>query len=117
VPGTEASPRSVAPEAPSAPRTERPRERTRTGAVVTLHVGGLSPESLESRLSEALDRAGVTAVVVDFDSAEFVEDRASRVLHKGLTHADARGVRLELRASRPGAQRWLRRHRLPGGEP
>jgi hypothetical protein len=52
------------------------------------------------------------------DAASFLDDDVAPVLRRARATADAIGVRLILRATRTGPQRWLRRHGFgeTGGE-
>lgn len=108
--------RSARPEPPDE-RAAPARAEKGPSATLTMHIGGIAPDEVAQRFADALAKPGVGAVRVDLDSAEYVDDAVAAVLHRALASARSAGIAIELRASRPGAQRWLRRHRLPGGEP
>ncbi len=84
-------------------------------AVVRFSTGDLA--ALASEIRNALRARGLSRLTVDLDDAEFIDDDVAPVLHRAVVLAEARDIVLELRATRPGAQRWLRRNRLRGGEP
>ncbi|HWN67748.1 MAG TPA: hypothetical protein VNM90_08905, partial [Haliangium sp.] len=51
-------------------------------------------------------------VVVDLDGADLLGEDAAAVLRRAQRAARAAGTDLQVRAARPGARRWLRRHGL-----
>lgn len=51
-------------------------------------------------------------VIVDLDGATFLGDAAAAVLRRAQRAARAAGAEVQVRATRPGARRWLRRHGL-----
>jgi hypothetical protein len=89
-------------------------KKSASEAVVRFSKG--EPDALASEIRRALRAPGLTRLTVDLDDAEFIEDDFAPVLHRAVALAEARGIVLELRATRPGAQRWLRRNRLRGGD-
>lgn len=74
-------------------------------------------ERLARELS-AVMAGGHAPVVVNLDGAAFLGEDAAAVLRRAQSAARAAGTRLQVRATRPGARRWLRRHGLaPDGDP
>jgi hypothetical protein len=73
-----------------------------------------SGERLARELSAAM-AGGHAAVVVDLDGAAFLGEDAAAVLRRAQSAARAAGTELLVRATRPGARRWLRRHGLAPG--
>ncbi len=101
------------------PRHE-PRPRGAAGAHAVWHELGLSGryesgERLARELSAAM-AGGHAAVVVDLDGAAFLGEDAAAVLRRAQSAARAAGTELLVRATRPGARRWLRRHGLAPGD-
>jgi chemotaxis methyl-accepting protein methylase len=73
---------------------------------------------VSAELSARFAVAGLARLVIDLDPAELLGDELAPVLRRARAAARAAGVELELRATRPGAKRWLSRHELPeGNEP
>jgi chemotaxis protein methyltransferase CheR len=70
-----------------------------------------SAERLAREL-RAVMAGGHGRVVVDLDGAELLDDGAAAVLRRAQSAARAAGTDLQVRAVRPGARRWLRRHGL-----
>jgi chemotaxis protein methyltransferase CheR len=70
-----------------------------------------SGERLARELSAAM-AGGHAAVVVHLDGAAFLGEDAAAVLRRAQSAARAAGTKLQVRATRPGARRWLRRHGL-----
>jgi hypothetical protein len=67
--------------------------------------GHLGAEEVAGELAQ---RVGDGLVVIDLDSAEFLEDDIAPVIRR---FAAASG-HVKLRATKPGARRWLLRNRL-----
>jgi chemotaxis protein methyltransferase CheR len=70
-----------------------------------------SSERLASELRAAM-AGGHGRVVVDLDGAELLDEDAAAVLRRAQRAARAAGTDLQMRAVKPGARRWLRRHGL-----
>jgi chemotaxis protein methyltransferase CheR len=70
-----------------------------------------SSERLARELRAAM-AGGHGRVVVDLDGAELLDEEAAAVLRRAQRAARAAGTDLQVRATRPGARRWLRRHGL-----
>jgi len=71
----------------------------------------------DARLSKELSPAlsgSTPRVVVDLDGADYLADDVAAVLRRAAAAAGAAGVELQLRATRPGTRRWLRRNDLAG---
>jgi chemotaxis protein methyltransferase CheR len=123
-PPTPPSAANSAPTQPLAEAAARPRLARRPAApahtqrgpfVVELcgHVDDPAPvaEALTEALAEA--RAHREAgIVVELDGAEFLADPIAILLRRAAAAARAAGVPFTLRATRPGAARWLGRHAL-----
>lgn len=107
---------------PSAPAASTPEPRSRAGSRIerpraitgasTFRVSTSTGSALEAPLDAAMRAPGLAELTVDLDAASFLEDDVAPVLEKARAKAAAAGVRLRLRATRPGTQRWLRRHGL-----
>lgn len=82
-----------------------------------IHVGASTADALATQIASALQTPGVDAITIDLDTADFIDDRAADVLRRARASASDSGVSFELRATRPGVQRWLRRHKLALEEP
>lgn len=95
----------------SAPRID-PAQSSRV-----IHLGAASADALATQIASALQTPGVDALTIDLDTADFIDDRAAEVLRRARLSAAESGVSFALRASRPGVQRWLRRHKLCAEDP
>ncbi len=100
---------------------EKPkRKKTQTAPIeveTTVVVDGQheDPAALGKRVRAAI--AGASArVIVDLDKAEFLGDEVAPVLRRAAAAARAAGLEFELRATRPGPARWLKRHGLEDTE-
>ncbi len=71
---------------------------------------------LPAQIQRALAHRGLDRVTIDLDNATFLGDDVAPLLRRAQAAANAAGIALVLRAARPGAQRWLRRHGLPREE-
>jgi chemotaxis protein methyltransferase CheR len=72
---------------------------------------------LTGELSARLALPGLRTLIVDLDGAELLDDDLAPVLRRASAAARTAGIALELRASRPGARRWLARHHLAEAAP
>lgn len=72
---------------------------------------------LTQALSARLALPGLRALTVDLDGAELLDDDLAPVLRRAAAAARIAGIALALRASRPGARRWLARHGLDEAAP
>ncbi|HVK72762.1 MAG TPA: CheR family methyltransferase [Kofleriaceae bacterium] len=70
------------------------------------------PSRLTAELATALAAPGLRRLTIDLDGADFLADEIATVLRRARAAAATAGVDLELRATRPGPARWLRRHGL-----
>jgi chemotaxis protein methyltransferase CheR len=70
------------------------------------------PRALAADLGRALARPGIGQLVVELDEAELIADEIAPVLRRARAAGEASGVAVRFAAARPGALRWLRRHRL-----
>jgi chemotaxis protein methyltransferase CheR len=101
------------------PRKEVPRKSERPKAKepakvsnATIAISGSDANALSEQIMRALRSRDLSTLTVDLDSAEFLDEKAAAVLRRATAAARAAGVTLELRASRPGTKRWVRRHAL-----
>ncbi|HTJ42084.1 MAG TPA: protein-glutamate O-methyltransferase CheR [Kofleriaceae bacterium] len=102
VPGSKSEPtRSPTP-------TPTPTPPTTTTVSVT------DPELLSGEVTKALARPGIEKLTIDLDRAPFLTDEVAPVLRRARAAAEASGIALAIIATKPGAQRWLRRHKLEG---
>jgi anti-anti-sigma regulatory factor len=85
--------------------------------VSVVRVTATDAAALSAELGAALRAPGLSALTVDLDAATYLEDDAAPVLRRACAVASAGGIELSLRATRPGAKRWLRRNGFDGGEP
>jgi len=84
-----------------------------TVAERTLRItGDADPDRLGADLGAVMAAPGLCRLIVDLDGADFVPDEVAPILRRARAAAGAAGIALELRASRGGARRWLRRHGL-----
>lgn len=93
-----------------APALDRGRGRT-----AVLRLTASEPAALAAEIRGALAAQGLGALTIDLDGADFIEDAIAPVLRRAAAAAEAAGIDLVLRATRPGPQRWLRRNGLGGG--
>ena len=102
----------------SAPASISDSPSPRPAAEVVIHLDGNydEPTRLSNQLASALERAG-DRVLVDLDGVAFLDERAAAILRRAQRTARADGIAIEFRATRTGAQRWLRRHQLDRDEP
>jgi chemotaxis protein methyltransferase CheR len=115
------APRPMLPDMPTQETRARGAAGAHTGRHEVWHELGLSGryesgERLARELSAAM-AGGHAAVVVDLDGAAFLGEDAAAVLRRAQSAARAAGTELLVRATRPGARRWLRRHGLAPGAP
>ena len=79
----------------------------------TLRIAGdCDPDVLTEDLGAAMASPGLKRLTIDLDGADFVPDEVATILRRARAAAGAAGVALELRATRGGTRRWLRRHGL-----
>jgi chemotaxis protein methyltransferase CheR len=100
----------AAPAAPSLPAPRPPAAPAATRLALRGHCDDAAAVAAE--LAQALARPGLGRLVVDLDLAEFLGDAVAPVLRRARAAARASGVEVTFLAARPGARRWLRRHRL-----
>jgi len=74
-----------------------------------------APDRVAAELRAAM-AGGATALLVDLDGAEFLDDSVAPVLRRAAAAAAASGVGFTLAARRPGPRRWLARHGLLGAD-
>jgi chemotaxis protein methyltransferase CheR len=96
------------PPRPSPPLVERTPPPQRHG-VIELR-GTCDPVALAGDIAKQLATPGLARLTIDLDGADLIPDDVAPVLRRARTA----GVAIELRATRAGAQRWLRRHDLDG---
>ncbi len=77
--------------------------------------GQPSARALAADLTVRLGLPGLRALTLDLDGAELLADDLAPVLRRAASAAGTAGVALVLRATRPGARRWLARHQLDSG--
>jgi len=65
---------------------------------------------LTAHLSARLAQPHLESLTIDIDGAELLDDDLVRVLRRARAAAWAAGVAFGVRATRPGAVRWLNRH-------
>ena len=80
-----------------------------------LRVTSAEPSALAADIRAALAQPGLGALTIDLDGADFLDDEVAPVLRRACAAAEAAGIALVIAATRPGPQRWLRRHGLAGG--
>ena len=81
----------------------------------TLRVAGdCDPDAFTAELGAAMRAPGLRRLTIDLDGADFVPDEVAAILRRARAAAGAAGIALELRATRGGPRRWLRRHGLEG---
>lgn len=66
--------------------------------------------SVTAELSARFAQAGLRSLTVDLDGADLLDDDLAPVLRRARAAARTAGIALALRATRPGARRWLARH-------
>ncbi len=66
-------------------------------------------------LTERLGRHGLVRLTIDLDRAELLPDELAPVIRRARAAARAAGIEITLRATRPGAKRWLSRNGLEEG--
>jgi chemotaxis methyl-accepting protein methylase len=76
--------------------------------------GHPSARVITAELSARLGIIGLETLTVDLDDAEMLGDELAQVFRRARAAARAAGITLELRATKPGARRWLARHELDG---
>lgn len=69
-----------------------------------------------AELSARFAQPGLRGLTIDLDGAELLDDDLAPVLRRAKAAARAAGVRVAVRATRPGARRWLSRHGLDEGD-
>jgi chemotaxis protein methyltransferase CheR len=74
--------------------------------------GHPSIDVVTAELMSRLAIAGLRRLVVDLDSVDMLGEELVPVLRRARSAARAAHVELELRATKPGARRWLSRHEL-----
>lgn len=109
-PGPISAPVSTQPRSTSRRSSPRVDPGDRTCRVI--HLGASTADALATQIASALQTPGLDAIVIDLDTADFIDDGAADVLRRARASASASGVSFALRAMRPGVQRWLRRHKL-----
>jgi chemotaxis protein methyltransferase CheR len=107
------APRSPALPHPALPKKEANPQSSRRGNV---HIAVTDSSALRSEVATALSHGGLGALTIDLDAAPFLEDDVAPVLRRACAAAEAAGIRVVLRAERPGAKRWLRRNGLAGDD-
>jgi hypothetical protein len=65
-----------------------------------------------AELSARLGQPGLRSLTIDLDGAELLADDLAPVLRRVCAAGRAAGVAVGLRATRPGARRWLARNGL-----
>jgi anti-anti-sigma regulatory factor len=80
-----------------------------------LFITTLNAAALGAEIRTALSAPGIGVVTIDLDAADYLDDEVAPVLRRAGAAAEHAGIQLLLRATRPGPQRWLRRHGLAGG--
>jgi chemotaxis protein methyltransferase CheR len=65
-----------------------------------------------AELSARFAQPGLRSLTVDLDGADLLGDDLAPVLRRARAAARAAGIALVVRATRPGARRWLSRHGL-----
>jgi chemotaxis protein methyltransferase CheR len=117
-------PQPAAPRSLPAPSTARPSAapaaapkapKARSGARASLRIAAANPATLAAAISAALGAPGLASLTLDLDAADYLGDDVAPVLRRAAAAAEAAGIELLLRATRPGAQRWLRRNGLAEG--
>ncbi|MBK8251324.1 MAG: methyltransferase domain-containing protein [Polyangiaceae bacterium] len=98
-----------APTRPSSPALTTPRE-------LVVPVTRETMDTLVSRARSAVSASNPAAVIFDFDSVDYLDDDAVEKVRRAISVVESKTKAL-FRASRPGPQRWLRRHGFGGGEP
>jgi chemotaxis protein methyltransferase CheR len=90
-----------------------PEAASRRTTSRTLRIAGdCDPDVLTEDLGAAMASPGLKRLTIDLDGADFVPDEVATILRRARAAAGAAGVALELRATRGGTRRWLRRHGL-----
>lgn len=105
---------SVFKPSPSRPSASPPPPPVRSGA--TLRLTSADPAGLAAEVRAALGAPGLRSLTIDLDAVDYLEDSVAPVLRRAGAAAQAAGIALSLRATRPGPQRWLRRNGLSGGD-
>jgi chemotaxis protein methyltransferase CheR len=65
-----------------------------------------------AELSARFAQPGLRSLTIDLDGADLLGDDLAPVLRRARAAARAAGIALVVRATRPGARRWLARHEL-----
>jgi chemotaxis methyl-accepting protein methylase len=91
-----------------------PRSVVPADDVVMLH-GQPEPEDVAAQLTARLARHDLTALSIDLDGAELLDDALAPVLRRVVAAARTAGVAVRVIATRAGARRWLVRHQLDDG--
>jgi len=73
--------------------------------------------AVTAELATRLALAGLEDLIVDLDATTLLDDDLAPVLRRARAAAGTAGVRLTLRATKPGVRRWLTRHDLAGDPP
>ncbi len=76
--------------------------------------GHPDPDELAEALGAMLSMHALRALAIDLDGADLLGDELAPVLRRACAALRAAGVRVELRATRAGARRWVSRHGLEG---
>jgi len=63
-----------------------------------------------AEMSARIAQAGLRSLTIDLDGADLLGDDLAPVLRRARAAARTAGIALVLRATRPGARRWLARH-------
>ena len=92
------------------------RRARAAGARASLRIDAAEPATLAAEIRAALGAPGLGSLTVDLDAADYLGDEIAAVLRRAAAAAESAGIELVLHATRPGPQRWLRRHGLAEGE-
>jgi chemotaxis protein methyltransferase CheR len=85
-------------------------------AVIAIR-GAADIARITQEIMDALRGHRVRRVVVDLDQATMIPDDVAAVIKRARAASAAEGVELVVRATKPGASRWLRRHGLDEPSP
>jgi chemotaxis protein methyltransferase CheR len=78
--------------------------------------GRPSARVVTAELTARLAITGLRRLIIDLDGAELLDDQLAPVLRRATAAARTAHVALIVRATRPGARRWLSRHDLEHDE-
>jgi chemotaxis protein methyltransferase CheR len=81
------------------------------GDTIALY-GRPSVAQLTAEIAARLALPGLRSLTIDVDGAELLDDELVRVLRRARAAAWTAEIRLVVRATRPGALRWIARHGL-----